>query len=473
MMKRIIVIGGGIAGLAAAHRIVELAKEQSLNFEVVLLEASPRLGGCIITEKIGAFLVEAGPDSFITEKPRALRLCERLGLTDRLLSTQSAYQKIHVVCGGKLVALPEGFFLLAPTRLWPFIQTPLFSWPGKLRIAGEVFLPRGKDEQDESLGAFVRRRFGREAFERVAQPLVGGIYASDPDQLSLAATMPRFKEMERSQRSVIRAMRAEQRRRVRSESGSGARWSLFVTLAGGMQELVDAVTQRIPKGAIRLCSPVTHLTRDQKRWSIAIADNQTLTAEGVVVTAPAFQAGEILAATENRAAAELKKIACASTATVSVAYRRRDFPRPPDSFGFVVPAVEQRKIMACTFSSLKYPGRAPEDHVLLRAFVGGVLQPELFSDNDATMTDNVRAELATLLGVVAEPIFARVWRHPNSMPQYHVGHQARVKCIEDALRSLPAIALAGNAYHGVGISDCVRTGEEAAEKVISSLKPTL
>ncbi len=474
-MKRIIVIGGGIAGLAAAHRVVELAKEQSLTYELVLLEASQRLGGSIATERIGAFLVEAGPDSFITEKPWALRLCERLGLTGHLISTQSAYQKIYVVCGGKLVALPEGFFLLAPTRLWPFIQTPIFSWFGKLRIAGEVFLPRGKDEQDESLGSFVRRRFGREALERVAQPLVGGIYASDPDQLSLAATMPRFKEMERSQRSIIRAMRLQQRRRARSESGSGARWSLFVTLAGGMQELVDAVTQRMPNGAIRRSSPVTHLRHDKEKnqWCIAIGDKQAIIADGVIIAAPAFRAGEILASTANSAAVELKRISYASTATISLAYHRRDFPRSPDSFGFVVPIVEQRKIMACTFSSLKYPGRAPEDHVLLRAFVGGALQPELFAEDDETVIKNVRAELASLIGVAADPVLTRVWRHPNSMPQYHVGHQARVERIEKALETFPTIALAGSAYHGVGIADCVQTGEEAAQKVVSSLKSTL
>ena len=468
MSRRVVVIGGGIAGLAAAHRIAELSKEKSLNLDLTMLETSPRLGGSIATERIGDFLVEAGPDSFITEKPWALRLCERLGLRSRLISTQSAYQKIYIVYRGKLVALPEGFFLLAPTRLWPFIQTPLFSWPGKLRMASELFLPRKAVNDDESLGSFVRRRFGNEALERVAQPLVGGIYASDPDQLSITATMPRFKEMERSKRSVILAMRSEQRRRARSESGSGARWSLFVTLAGGMQELVDAIAQRMPVGAIRLNSPVTCLSRDEekKNWRIAIGDNETISADAIIVATPAFQAAEILTPIPNDAAAELKQIAYASTATVSLAYRREDFRRPLDSFGFVVPAMEGRKIMACTFSSLKYPGRAPEGHILLRAFVGGALQAKLFEEDDATMQSNVRTELADLLGVTASPIFTRIWRHPNSMPQYHVGHTARVERIEQALQIFPSLALAGSAYRGVGISDCVRTGEDAAAKII-------
>jgi len=477
MTHRVIVIGGGIAGLAAAHRLSELASENAGSIEIKLLEASPRLGGAIGSERIGDFLVEAGPDSFITEKPWALKLCERIGLTARLVSTQSAYQKIYIVHDGKLVALPEGFFLLAPTRLWPFIQTPLFSWPGKLRMASELFLPRGELTDDESLGGFVRRRFGAEALERVAQPLVGGIYASDPDKLSLTATMPRFKEMERSSRSVIYAMWSAQRQRAKNatsaETGSGARWSLFVTLAGGMQELVDGLAQRLPDGSVQLNCTATQLqpSSDGKTWQVSTSDNKIIETDAVIFATPAFRTGDLLLPIDNSAATELKSIAYASTATVSLAYRRADFPQAPNSFGFVVPAIERRKIMACTFSSLKYPGRAPDDKILLRAFVGGSLQAELFKQNDADMEQTVCGELASLLGVSAAPIFSRIWRHPSSMPQYHVGHDARVSRIEAALKNFPTLALAGSAYHGVGISDCVRTGEEAAEKVFAHISP--
>jgi oxygen-dependent protoporphyrinogen oxidase len=472
-MKRIVVVGGGIAGLAAAHRIVELENEKALGVEVLLLEASLRPGGAIETERVGDFIVEAGPDSFITEKPWALRLCERVGLSSRLLSTQSAYQKVDVVHRGRLVALPEGFFLLAPTRLAPFLRSPVFSWAGKLRMAAEPFLPRANLDGDESLGAFVRRRFGAEALERVAQPLIGGIYASDPDKLSLAATMPRFQEMERQRRSIILAMWAEQRRRERRrETGNGARWSLFVTLAGGMRELVDRLAECLPEGALRAGAAATSLSLSEagKHWHVTIAGSEEISADAVILATPAFQTGILLSSVARIAADELGQIAYASTATVSLAYRRADFPRPPDSFGFVVPAVEQRKLMACTFSSLKYPGRAPENDILLRAFVGGSLQPELFDADDATMEKNVRGELASLLGVTAEPRFSRIRRHPNSMPQYHVGHQARIQRIENALSKLPALALAGSAYHGVGISDCVRTGEAAAEKIVAHLE---
>jgi protoporphyrinogen/coproporphyrinogen III oxidase len=475
MSRRVVVVGGGIAGLAAAHRLVELNNEKSLGLEVMLMEASPRLGGSIATEKIGDFIVEAGPDSFITEKPWALRLCERLGLGSRLVSTQAANQKIYVVHKGKLQALPEGFFLLAPTRFWPFVQTPLFSLGGKLRMAAEIFLPRGAMDGDESFGAFVRRRFGAQALDRVAQPLVGGIYAADPDRLSLSATMPRFKEMERARRSVILSMVSEQRRRARNrETGSGARWSLFVTLAGGMQELVESIASRLA-GCVRLNTPITRLAQDTDKslWHITTGGNDSFEAKGVIVATPAFQTGDILNHVAPPAAGDLQQITYASTATVSLAYRKEDFPNQLDSFGFIVPAMESRKIMACTFSSSKYPGRAPEGYVLLRAFVGGSLQPDLFQDDDATMVKNVRAELASLLGVSAQPFFSRLWRHPDSMPQYLVGHDARIKRIETALGRFPTLALAGSAYHGVGISDCVRTGEEAAEKIVNHFRDSV
>jgi oxygen-dependent protoporphyrinogen oxidase len=472
MSRRIIVVGGGIAGLAAAHRLIELKREKQLDLDILLLEASPRLGGSIGTEQVGDFLVESGPDSFITEKPWALHLCERLGLSSRLVSTQSAYQRIFIVHRSKLVPLPEGFFLLAPTRIWPFIQTPLFSWAGKLRMAGELLISRGQLDSDESLGAFVRRRFGAEALERIAQPLVGGIYASDPDQLSLAATMPRFKEMERQRRSIILAMWSEQRRRARSrEAGSGARWSLFVTLKNGMQELVDTIAKGFLEGAVRFNTPVNGLFRDEtaNQWRLTAGNGETITGDGVILATPAFHAGSILSAVDSDAMTELGCISYASTATVNFGYRRADFPRQPDSFGFVVPAIERRKIMACTFSSLKYPGRAPEDNILLRAFVGGALQPELLDADDEQMEAMVRSELASLLGVHAQPLFSRIRRHRDSMPQYHVGHQNRIVRIEQSLSKFSTLALAGSAYHGVGIADCVRTGEEAAEKVVAGL----
>jgi oxygen-dependent protoporphyrinogen oxidase len=282
--------------------------------------------------------------------------------------------------------------------------------------------------------------------------------------------MPRFLELERKQRSLIYATWSAQRRR-RRETGSGARWSLFVTMAGGMGELVDAIAHRLPESCIRLNRRVEalHFNEQEHNWRITLEGNETIEAGAAILATPAYRTAEMMASVAPGATAQLKQISYASTATVNLAYRREDFLHLPDSFGFVVPATEKRKIMACTFSSLKYSGRAPQDKILLRAFVGGSLQPELFNDDGATMERNVHAEIAGLLGVRTEPILSRIWRHPDSMPQYHVGHNERVERLQAALREFPTLALAGSAYSGVGISDCIRTGEEAARAVVEAI----
>lgn len=473
MTRRIVIVGGGISGLAAAHRLVELNAEKGTSHEIVLLEAGPRLGGCIATERVNGFLVEAGPDSFISEKPWALRLCERLGLGSRLISTNRDHQKVYVVYRGSLQPIPEGFFLLAPTRLWPLVRTPLFSWRGKLRIALELFLPRGGMDGDESLASFVRRRFGAEVLERVAQPLLGGIYAADSEKLSLRATMPRFLEMERSSRSVIRAMWRDERRRARDRrEGSGARWGLFLTLPDGIHELVEAIAGRLPAGSVRFGAEVEGLVWDaaKKSWTVMMNRAARLEADGVILATPAYVSGKILSPVASGLAGELKAIPYSSTATVSLAYREEAIPHKLDGFGLVSPASEGRTIIACTFSSIKYPGRAPEGCVLLRAFVGGALQPDLFEQDDQNLELTVRRELAWLLGIGAGPLFCRIHRHPLSMPQYHLGHEERIRRVEAELGKLPPLFLAGNGYHGVGIADCVHSGEEAAEKIMERLR---
>ena len=466
----IAIIGGGIAGLAAAHRLVELSREQQRPVRVTLLEAGRRLGGSIATERVDGFVIEAGPDSFISEKPWALKLCERIGFAPRLVRTRDQFRRTFVVHNGVLHALPDGFLLLAPTRFLPLITTRLFTWPGKMRMALDLILPRGPQRSDESLGSFVTRRLGREALERVAQPLVGGIYTADPDDLSLAATMPRFLEMERTRRSIIWAMWTQQRRApAAARTTSGARWSLFVSAADGMQSLVDALAQRLPEGVVRLGSAVAALQRGE-RWTIAAADGAGLEADAVVLATPAHQSARFLNALDARLAEELRGVPYASSATVSLAYRAEQIPRPLDGFGFVVPLVEARSIVACTYSSVKYPGRAPDGHVLLRAFVGGALQQALFDQDDATMAASVRRELRDLLGISGEPLLSRIHRHPDAMPQYRVGHLERMARVDAALAHHPGLALAGNAYRGVGIPDCIHSGELAAEAVWATVR---
>lgn len=456
--------------MAAAHRVIELRQERGIDLEVLLLEACERLGGSIRTERVGEFLIEAGPDSFITEKPWALRLCERLGIRGRLIPTNPNQRTVYVVHKGSLQPLPDGFILLAPTRVWPFIRTPLFSWRGKLRIALEPLLARRRVDGDESLASFVRRRFGQEVLERVAQPLIGGIYAADPEKLSLGATMPRFLEMEGMGRSVIRALWSDQRHARNRRGGSGARWSLFVTALGGMQELVDAVSSRLPAGTVHLGTVASRIAWEgnKKTWLVNTSQEAAFTADGVILALPAFSSAALVTPFAPELARELLAIPYSSAATVSLAYREPEIPRPLSGFGFVVPAIESRKIIACSFSSVKYSGRAPKGYVLLRAFVGGALQSELLTQDDRGLRETVREELSALLGVKAEPLLCRIYRYPRSLPQYQVGHLELVQRLENHLAQVPALALAGNAYRGVGISDCIHSGEQAAERLFAS-----
>ena len=464
---RLVVVGAGISGLAAAHRAVERAREQGRPLELTVLEGADRVGGTIQTEQRDGFLVECGPDSFLSEKPWALALCQRIGLEERLIRTDDRLRRTFVVWDGRLHPLPEGFQLLAPTRLAPLLASRLFSWPGKLRMGCDLVLPRGGDP-DESLGAFVRRRLGREALERVAQPLVAGIYTADPDELSLAATMPRFLEMERRERSVILALwRAARRAPAEHAGASGARWSLFVTFARGMEELVQALVGRLPAGAVRLKERVVGVARDDGgRWRVATAGGAAYEADALVLAPEAHQAARMLRYVDPGLAHLLEGIPHASSATVSLAYRRAEVGHPLDGFGFVVPHVARRPIIACTFSSVKYAGRAPADHVLLRVFLGGALNEAVLEGDDAALVATAREQIGPLLGITAAPALARVTRHLHAMPQYHVGHEARATAIEQAVARHPGLELAGGAYRGVGIADCVRSGEAAAERVL-------
>lgn len=466
----IVVIGGGITGLSAALRLSELSDGGKCVSRTTLLEASDRLGGTIGTLHSGNFLMELGPDSIITEKPWGLGLCAHLGLENLIIRPQVQHQKLYTVHNGALLALPEGFLLMAPTQIGPMLRTPLFSWRGKVRMAAELVLPRGRPPTDESLASFVRRRLGSEVLERVAQPLIGGVYAADPEELSLTATMPRFAQMEREQRSIILATRRARQRRKRMPVEHGARWSLFVSLGTGMGELVRRIERKLPPGTVQLgerAEGLTH-TRATGRWLVRTTHGEH-EADALICAQPAFSTGTLLAALDPSLARELLAIRFTSTATVNLGYRRSDIPHPLDGFGFVVPAVEGRNIIACTFSSVKYAGRAPSGCALLRCFVGGALQEALLDQPDEAVEQLVMAEMEALLGIEAKPIVCHLERYPRAMPQYNVGHLERLRRIKERLGRFPTLCLAGKSYRGVGIADCIHSGEEAAEKVAQNL----
>ena len=465
----LVIVGGGITALAAAHRAVELARERNVDLRLRVVDARRRLGGTIATERTDGFLVEAGPDSFLSEKPWALDLCRRLGVEDRLVRTDDRYRRVFVWFRGRLHALPDGFQLLAPTRLAPFAASSLFSWRGKARMALDLVLPRGGGAaggDDESLGAFVRRRLGGEALERVAQPLVAGIYTADPEELSVAATMPRFVEVERRHRSVILGLRRGLAQAALPGT-SGARWSLFVTFADGMQAFVTALADRLPDSAAVLGQRVTSIERAGDRWRLTSADGIRFDADRVILAVEAHAAARLLRYVDPALATLVGDIEYAGAATISLGFRRADVPHALDAFGFVVPRSEGKAILAATFSSVKYPGRAPGDQVLIRCFVGGALNPTVLGEDDATLVARTRRELAEALGISAEPVLVRASRWPASMPQYRIGHLARVETIERRVAALPGLRLAGAAYRGVGIADCVRSGEAAAEAALA------
>ncbi|HRY29769.1 MAG TPA: protoporphyrinogen oxidase [Elusimicrobiota bacterium] len=465
---RVLVVGAGVGGLSAAVHLDELARSRNFPVELRLLEAAPRAGGVVSTERRDGFLLEHGPDNFITEKPWGLDLCRRLGLEPEIIGTRREFARSFVVWGGKLIPTPEGFYLLAPSRWMPMITTPLFSWRGKIRMAAELWIPRAKGRDDESLASFVRRRFGGEALERMAQPMVAGIYAADPETLSLRATFPKFLQWESEHGSVLGAMLAARRRKT-VVSARGPRYGIFVTLRDGLGRLTEELQRRLPAGALRLDCAVTALRRAGGRWRVATADGREETADAVCLALPAVSSAPLLHSLDPALADALRSVPYNASAVIHFAYRRSAVRHPLDGFGFVVPEAENRPLSACTFSHVKYEGRAPAEHALLRVFVSGPRSGPLLEKSDAELTETVRKSLEKLLGIKENPLFSRLARHAVSLPQYTLGHLDRTAVVEDRVRKWPGLALAGNAFSGVGIPDCVRSGEAAARSIFEML----
>jgi oxygen-dependent protoporphyrinogen oxidase len=482
---RVAVVGCGIAGLTCGFTLIERGRERGLPVDVTLFEAERRAGGVIRTERRDGFVIEGGPDCFITDKPWALDLCRRLGLTEELASTNPDCRRSYVLRRRRLLPVPEGFYLMAPARLLPFAVSSVLSPGGRLRAGLDLVLPRGPETPDESLASFVSRRFGTEVLERLAQPLLAGIYNADPERLSLRATMPRFLELERRHRSVIVGLlRGRRRPGGGTEGVSGARYSLFVTPRRGMEAMVDRLLQEIPGSALRLQTRVTGLPAVPAdgdgggapasrggaaapfggRWRVRTSRGETLPFHAVVLALRAPETAPLVRPFDPGLADLLAGIAYGGSTTVSLAWRASDVPRPLAGFGFVVPRAEKRRLIACSFSSVKFPGRAPEGSVLLRAFTSDELIPG--EDPDRAI-ECVRQELREILGIEAEPRIARAFFHPAAMARYDVGHLDRVADIESHLERHAGLALAGNGLRGVGVPDCVRSGTAAAERILS------
>jgi oxygen-dependent protoporphyrinogen oxidase len=469
---RVAVVGGGIAGLVAAHHLHLHAPEVAVS----LYDATDRVGGIVQTVVRDGFLIERSADSFIADPPHALDLCRRLGLAEELMAPSKSGRRALVVRDGRLVPVPPGFVIMSPRKHLPLLRSEILSFTGKLRVLEEPLVPpRSPYLDDESVAAFARRRLGAEAYERLIQPLVGGIFTGDPEKLSMAATMPHLWEAESKYGSILRAERADQRGRTRSDSEetSGARYGLFLTLQGGMNILVDALSAALPPGTVKLQHRVTAIDRRTEGWRVthgATAGIEATCYDAVILAVPARVAAKLLAGVDVRLSEELSGIQSAGATIVCVGYRREQVAHPLDAFGFVVPRVERRQILAGSFLSTKFPLRAPAGSVLMRIFLGGALQSELVDLPDEAILGIVERELHELLGVVGPPEVVEIARWHGAMPQYHVGHLHRVERIERLARAAPGLALAGNAYHGVGIAQCVRGGELAAGRVLDFLR---
>lgn len=455
-----IVVGGGVGGLAAAFRL----RQRRPDWRIAVVEAAPRWGGVVSSSRRDGCVLEHGPDSLIRTKPEGMRLIDDLGLRARVQDTDPRFRGALVARGPRLVPIPEGLYLLAPGRWLPFLRSPILSWPGKLRVGLDLLLPRGPAArgEDESLASFVRRRLGREALERIAQPMVGGIYTADPERLSLPFTMPQFAEMERGHRSLLLAMRARARAQAAAGGAHGARYGLFASLEGGLQTLTDALVARLEGCDLRLGACAEGLAWRDGAWRLAAP---ALAAPRLCLCLPAWSAAGLLGSAANELAVELASVPYAGVATVNLAFSRAAAPALPAAAGFVVPAVERRSLVAATFCHQKYPGRCPDDLVVLRAFVGGALHEDRLAAGDEAMVDGLLADLRDLLGLRAPPRWTQVSRWPAAMAQPVVGHGVRLARIRAAERALPGLALVGNGYEGVGVPDICAQAALAAERL--------
>jgi oxygen-dependent protoporphyrinogen oxidase len=461
------IVGGGISGLTAVHALHTMVPD----WKIRLFEKSDRFGGILETRTGNGLLIETSADSFITDPPAALQLCERLGLEKDVLPTQPTGRRAEVLFQGRLRSIPDGFQIVGTRRLLPVVCSPLLSWKGKLRACCEPFIAPRTETNDESLAAFATRRLGKETFERLIAPLVGGIYTADAEKLSMAAALPRFVQMERSFGSLYRGLRSQAKKTRGSNSGSGARYGLFAAPRGGMGQLLTKLAQSVPTDTLQTGAEITNLTRtSDAQWQLEVNGTALWTARKIILATPAFQAGKLLEPHDTILAGELRHIPYASCAVVCLVYDKKQFPQPPESFGFVVPAREKRQILAASFASNKFPLRAPEDQLLVRVFMGGATQESILEYQDAKLAEIAASELSQIMDIRNLPHFHCVTRWPRSMPQYHVGHVERIARIDLQVARLENLALIGNAYRGVGIPQCIDGALRAAELLCGEKK---
>ena len=470
----VVIVGGGITGLSAAWYLQQAGQKHARHIDYTLLESDECWGGKIRTDEVAQgggdpFVVEGGPDSFITQKPWALQLARELELGEALLPTNDDVRQVFVLNKGQPTPLPDGVMLIVPTRFAPFARSPLISPLGKLRMGMEMLIPPKSDDEDETLAHFIQRRLGREALDKIAEPLMSGIYNAEAERQSLLATFPRFRTLEQKYGSLTKGMLAARKAQAQQPSSSTNGHkppSIFVSFERGMSHLVQALQSRLT-GDCRLGTTVQSVEQYNGGYTVALEDGETIAAKVVILATPAYIAADLLKHSTPDVAQQLAQIRYVSTGTISLAFKRAEFDHPLNGFGIVIPRSEGRQINAITWSSTKFDKRAPAGHVLLRVFFGGSRTPHTMELDDAALTNTVRRELEICMGITAEPLFQRIYRWERANPQYDVGHLARVSAIEDALPA--GLFVTGSPYRGVGIPDCVHQAQQSAAKVVEML----
>lgn len=450
-MPRVIIVGGGISGLSTAYYL------RQAGIIATLVERRPRLGGVIETERIEGCVIETGPDSFLTQKPAALALIREVGLGGDVIGSNDHLRVTYVLKGGRLVPLPDGLMLMIPTRIAPLAATRLLGWPTKIRMGLEWFRRPGENGEDRSVADFVADHYGREAVDYLAEPLLAGVYGGDPNRLSVASVLPRFVELERQYGSLTRGVLRARRKAARQARGM----PLFQTLKGGLGQLTEAILERAKPDIVHGAAETVERAGNAYRVRV---NGEWMDADHIVLACQAYEAGEVVEALDAELAELLNGVQYSSSITVSIGYERRRLGHPLKGFGFLVPKRERRTMMACTWVGNKFSHRVPDHLAVLRCFAGGEEGVPLGESDEAIVTA-MREDLRQIMGVTAEPLFARVARWPRSMAQYTVGHAARIARVNARLARLPGVHVAGNAYTGIGVPDCIRMGKAAAEAI--------